>query len=86
MFYFFDNFYHLMEIKLEQHGSAESNGTLVELLVKEGETVTKDQLLLVIEPDKTNLEIESPINGIVKEIFFSINDSINVGQTILIIE
>tara|TARA_B100000700_G_scaffold279554_1_gene328547 strand:+ start:135 stop:362 length:228 start_codon:yes stop_codon:yes gene_type:complete len=75
-----------MEIKLEQHGSAENNGTIVELLVEKGQEVKKDQLLLVLEFDKTNLEIESPIDGTIKEIFFSINDSVNVGQTILIIE
>tara|TARA_B100000686_G_C15955426_1_gene555584 strand:- start:283 stop:510 length:228 start_codon:yes stop_codon:yes gene_type:complete len=75
-----------MEIKLEQHGSAENNGTIVELLVEKGQEVKKDQLLLVLEFDKTNLEIESPIDGNIKEIFFSINDSVNVGQTILIIE
>tara|TARA_B100000029_G_scaffold459545_1_gene489774 strand:+ start:93 stop:320 length:228 start_codon:yes stop_codon:yes gene_type:complete len=75
-----------MEVKLEQHGSAENNGTIVELLVEKGQEVKKDQLLLVLEFDKTNLEIESPIDGTIKEIFFSINDSVNVGQTILIIE
>ena len=75
-----------MEVKLEQHGSAENNGIIVELLVEKGQEVKKDQLLLVLEFDKTNLEIESPIDGTIKEIFFSINDSVNVGQTILIIE
>ncbi len=75
-----------MEVKLEQHGSAENNGTIVELLVEKGQEVKKDQLLLVLEFDKTNLEIESPIDGTIKEIFFSINDSVNVGQTILTIE
>ena len=46
------------------------NGTIIELLVIKGELVKKGQLLLVIELDKTNLEIEFPINGNIKEIFF----------------
>ena len=75
-----------MEIKLGQHGSAENNGTIVELLVEKGQKVKKDQLLLLLEFDKTNFEIVSPIDGTIKEIFFSLNDSVNVGQTILIIE
>ncbi len=75
-----------MEVKLEQHGSAANNGTITELLVTKGEVVKKNQLLLVVELEKTNLEIESPIEGTIKEIFFSIDDSVNVGQTILIVE
>ena len=59
-----------MDIKFEQHGFSENNGTIIELLVIKGELVKKVQLLSVIELDKTNLEMESPINGNIKEIFF----------------
>ena len=59
-----------MDIKYEQHGSSENNGTIIELLLTKGELVKKGQLLLVIELDKTNLEKESPINGNIQEIFF----------------
>ena len=59
-----------MDIKYEQYGSSENNGTIIELLLTKGELVKKGQLLLVIELDKTNLEIEFPINGNIKEIFF----------------
>ena len=48
--------------------------------------VKKGQLLLVIELDKTNLEIESPLDGNIKEIYFSVNDNVNVGQTLVIVE
>ena len=59
-----------MDIKYEQHGSSENNGTIIELLVTKGELVKKGQLLSVIELDKTNLEIESSINGNIKEVLF----------------
>ena len=75
-----------MDIKFEQPGSLENNGTIIELLVKKGEMVKKGQLLLVIELDKTNLEIESPLDGNIKEIYFSVNDNVNVGQTLVIVE
>ena len=75
-----------MDIKFEQSGSSENNGTIIELLVKKGEIVKKGQLLLVIELDKTNLEIESPLDGNIKEIYFSVNDNVNVGQTLVIVE
>ena len=75
-----------MDIKLELHGSSENIGTIIELLVKKDEIVKKGQLLLVVELDKTNLEIESPIDGNIREIFVSINDNVNVGQILLIVE
>lgn len=40
----------------------------------------------LLEMYKTNFEIVSPIDETIKENFFSLNDSVNVGQTILIIE
>ena len=62
------------------------NGVLTELNVEEGQEVKSGEMLAVVELDKTNLEIESPIDGTVKKINFSVNDNIQVGDIILIIE
>tara|TARA_B100000401_G_C52168518_1_gene422175 strand:+ start:255 stop:482 length:228 start_codon:yes stop_codon:yes gene_type:complete len=75
-----------MEIKLEINSESELNGVLIELNVLEGQKVEKGCILAVVELDKTNLEIESPVDGIVKKINFSVNDNIQVGDTILIIK
>lgn len=75
-----------MEIKLEINSESELNGVLIELNVLEGQKVEKGCILAVVELDKTNLEIESPVEGTVKKINFSVNDNIQVGDTILIIK
>ena len=75
-----------MEIKLEINSESVLNGVLIELNVKEGQEVEKGYILAVVELDKTNLEIESPVDGTVKKINFSVNDNIQVGDTILIIK
>ena len=75
-----------MEIKLEINSESVLNGVLTELNVEEGQKVKSGDMLAVVELDKTNLEIESPIDGTVKKINFSVNDNIQVGDTILIIE
>ncbi len=75
-----------MEIKLEINSESELNGVLIELNVLEGQKVEKGCILAVVELDKTNLEIESPVDGTVKKINFSVNDNIQVGDTILIIK
>ena len=75
-----------MEIKLEINSESVLNGVLTELNVEEGQDVKSGELLAVVELDKTNLEIESPIDGTVKKINFSVNDNIQVGDIILIIE
>tara|TARA_Y100000588_G_C13834478_1_gene745057 strand:+ start:522 stop:749 length:228 start_codon:yes stop_codon:yes gene_type:complete len=75
-----------MEIKLEINSESELNGVLIELNVIEGQKVEKGCILAVVELDKTNLEIESPVDGTVKKINFSVNDNIQVGDTILIIK
>tara|TARA_Y100001970_G_scaffold179991_1_gene219138 strand:- start:278 stop:505 length:228 start_codon:yes stop_codon:yes gene_type:complete len=75
-----------MEIKLEINSESELNGVLIELNVIEGQEVEKGCILAVVELDKTNLEIESPVDGTVKKINFSVNDNIQVGDTILIIK
>tara|TARA_Y100001960_G_C14539223_1_gene759998 strand:+ start:670 stop:897 length:228 start_codon:yes stop_codon:yes gene_type:complete len=75
-----------MEIKLEINSESVLNGVLTELNVEEGQEVKSGEMLAVVELDKTNLEIESPIDGTVKKINFSVNDNIQVGDIILIIE
>ena len=75
-----------MEIKLEINSESVLNGVLTELNVEEGQEVKSGEMLAVVELDKTNLEIESPIDGTVKKINFSVNDNIQVGDIILVIE
>ena len=42
--------------------------TVIELLVKPGDTIKADQSLLTVESDKASMEIPSSAGGVVKEI------------------
>ena len=61
---------------------AQETGKLISWLKKEGEKVTKGELLLEIETDKAVVEIESPGEGILAGITAHEGDVIPVGQTI----
>jgi len=46
-------------------------GEVLEIRVKEGETVTKGQALCIISAMKMEMTVNSPINGVVKAIHVS---------------
>ncbi len=61
---------------------AQDTGTLVSWRKKEGETVTKGEILLEIETDKAVVEVEALANGILAGVKAQPGDVIPVGRTI----
>ncbi|MEN5181539.1 dihydrolipoyllysine-residue acetyltransferase [Comamonas testosteroni] len=59
---------------------------VIELLVKVGDTVTKEQSLFTVESDKASMEIPSPAAGVVKELKIKIGDKVNVGDLVAVLE
>jgi 2-oxoglutarate dehydrogenase E2 component (dihydrolipoamide succinyltransferase) len=60
----------LVDVTLPQLGESVSEGTIAKWLVREGETVTKDQALVSIATDKADSEIPSPVAGrLTKQLF-----------------
>jgi pyruvate/2-oxoglutarate dehydrogenase complex dihydrolipoamide acyltransferase (E2) component len=53
-------------INIPKLGVSMSEGTLVEWLVQDGESVTEGQVLYRIETDKVENDVESPVAGIVR--------------------
>ncbi|QJC29510.1 hypothetical protein GJT83_01125 [Enterobacteriaceae endosymbiont of Plateumaris pusilla] len=70
-----------IEIKLPDIGIEEMKVT--DILVKEGDNIHKDDSIIVIEGEKTSMDIPSTQNGIVKKIKVSIGDIIRTGSIIL---
>jgi pyruvate dehydrogenase E2 component (dihydrolipoamide acetyltransferase) len=58
---------------------------VIEVLVKKGQKVKKDQSLITIESDKSSVEVPSTFEGIVENINIKIGDKVNVGDAILIL-
>jgi len=67
------------------HGglTAPMNGTMVSVLVKTGEHVSKDQPLLIMEAMKMEHTIKAPNDGIINEIFFEAGDMVDGGAELL---
>ncbi len=59
---------------------------VIELLVKPGDTVKKDDSLVTLESDKATMEVPAPVSGTVKEIRVKVGDRVSEGAAILVLE
>eukprot|EP01036_Dinobryon_divergens_P050595 gene50595-67752_t len=60
--------------------------TVIELLVKPGDTIAVDQSLLTVESDKASMEIPSSAAGVVKEVKVKLGDKVKQGSLVLVLE
>ena len=60
--------------------------TVIELMVKAGDTVRAEQSLITVESDKASMEIPSSAAGVVKEIKVSLGDKVKQGSLVLMLE
>jgi len=73
------------EVKVPDIGNY-TNVPVIEVLVKPGDTVAKDQGLVTLESDKATMEVPSPIAGVVKELKVKLNDEVSEGTVVALIE
>jgi len=59
---------------------------VVEILVKPGDSVAKEQSLISLESDKATMEIPSPSDGVVRELKLKVGDKVSKGALILLLE
>ncbi|MDP3708480.1 MAG: biotin/lipoyl-containing protein, partial [Polaromonas sp.] len=60
--------------------------TVIELLVKPGDTVKAEQSLITVESDKASMEIPSSHAGVVKDIRVKLDDKVKQGSVVLTLE
>ena len=60
--------------------------TVIELLVKPGDTVAVEQSLITVESDKASMEIPSSAAGVVKELKIKLGDKVKQGSVVLTLE
>jgi len=73
------------EVKLPQLGQTMEEGTIVGCMVKVGDQVKKGDVIFEIETDKATLEMESPAEGFVKHIVAELEQTLLVGQVLLVL-
>ncbi len=75
-----------MDLKLPKLGEGADSGIVVNIMVKEGDSVAKDQTVLELENEKAVASIPSTAAGVVTRIHIKAGDRIAVGQRILTLE
>jgi 2-oxoglutarate dehydrogenase E2 component (dihydrolipoamide succinyltransferase) len=73
------------DIIMPKMGESIEEATITKWFVKEGAKVEEDDVLLEIATDKVDSEIPSPVEGVVKKIFFKQDEVVAVGTVIAVI-
>ncbi|HET9033857.1 MAG TPA: dihydrolipoyl dehydrogenase [Dokdonella sp.] len=74
-----------IEIKVPDIGN-NSDIPIIEVLVKAGDTVKKDQGIVTLESDKATMEVPSPGDGVIKEVKVKVDDTASEGTVVAILE
>ena len=72
-----------MEIRIPKLGEGINAGTVVSILVKEGDRVKKEQTVLELETEKAVAPIPSPADGVIGKILVKEGQSVAVGGSIM---
>src|SRR3984957_5253833 len=72
-----------MDVKLPKLGEGADSGVVVNIFVKEGDTVASGQPIIELENEKTVASIPSTAAGKVEKIFVKNGDRISVGQKLI---
>ncbi|MGF6937736.1 pyruvate dehydrogenase E2 component (dihydrolipoamide acetyltransferase) [Paraburkholderia sp. UCT70] len=59
---------------------------VIEVLVKAGDTVEKEQSLVTLESDKATMDVPSSADGVVKEVKVKVGDAVSEGTLIIVLE
>ena len=59
---------------------------VIEVLIKAGDTIAKDDSLMTVESDKASMDIPAPFAGVVKEVKIKVGDKVSEGTLIMTME
>jgi pyruvate dehydrogenase E2 component (dihydrolipoamide acetyltransferase) len=75
----------LVEVKVPDIGDFKDI-PVIEILVKLGDVVKKEDSLISLESDKATMEVPSSAAGIVKEIKVALGDKVSEGHVVIVVE
>ena len=76
----------LKEILLPDLGEGISSADVSEVLVSPGDSVSVDDIILVLESEKASMEIPSEDRGVIKKVFVSAGDEVKTGEILIMME
>jgi 2-oxoglutarate dehydrogenase E2 component (dihydrolipoamide succinyltransferase) len=74
------------ELRLPKMGESVAEATITSWLKEVGDTIELDEPVLEIATDKVDSEVPSEVDGVLVERFFNVDDIVQVGQVLAIIE
>ena len=66
-------------LKMPKVGDAADKVLVRELMVKQGDLIAEGNLLMLVETDKANVEVPSPLAGTVVEVMVMVGDEVATG-------
>ncbi|QCI23225.1 2-oxo acid dehydrogenase subunit E2 [Buchnera aphidicola] len=75
-----------MDIEVKMPDIGADAVEIIEILVKIGDTVQKDESLVTVEGQKISMEIPSTSSGIVKSVLVKVGQQVNTGSLIVLLE
>jgi 2-oxoglutarate dehydrogenase E2 component (dihydrolipoamide succinyltransferase) len=74
------------ELKLPKMGESVAEATITTWLKEVGDTIELDDAVVEIATDKVDSEVPSEVEGVLVEKLFDVDDVVQVGQVIAVIE
>jgi len=74
------------QIVMPKLGESIIEATITKWLKSPGDTIEEDDPILEIATDKVDSEIPSPVEGVLKEVYFQEGDVVEVGKVIAVVE
>ena len=75
-----------IEIKLPELGDGIESGDVLDVLVSEGQTISKDQTICELETDKAMVEIPATQGGTIVKVHIASGQSVPIGATLVTVE
>jgi dihydrolipoamide dehydrogenase len=75
----------VIEVKVPDIGDF-SNIPIIEVLVKPGDRIGKEDALVTLESDKATMEVPSPAAGVVRDLKIKVGDKVSEGSLLLTLE
>src|SRR3954468_153454 len=75
----------VIEVKVPDIGDF-SNIPVIEVLVKPGDAISKEDTLVTLESDKATMDVPSPAAGVVRDMKIKVGDKVSHGSLLLTLE
>jgi pyruvate dehydrogenase E2 component (dihydrolipoamide acetyltransferase) len=76
----------IVEFKVPDLGENIESADVINVLIKKGDTISKDQGVIEIETDKATIEVPSSVEGKIVEVNIKIGDKVKVGDVLIKVE